>query len=129
MPTDAGLDWWSQVLRDPPAGSATLVVDAEGELAGFAHVGPARDDDCGELYAIYVDPDHWGAGLGRALIVEAEQRLEAAGFAEAILWVLDDNPRARRFYEAAGWRADGGTKRDTFLETEIEEVRYRKALG
>jgi GNAT superfamily N-acetyltransferase len=99
-------------------------------VRGFASVGAARDRDeeLRELYAIYVDPDHWGAGLGRALITEAEERLRTAGFAETILWVLEDNPRTRRFYEAAGWRHDGGSKRDTHLQTEVTEVRYRKRL-
>jgi RimJ/RimL family protein N-acetyltransferase len=45
------------------------------------------------------------------------------------LWVLEDNPRARRFYEAAGWSTDGRTKEDEFLDTRVREVRYRIALG
>jgi ribosomal protein S18 acetylase RimI-like enzyme len=123
-------DWWAQRLAATPPRAALLVAEAAGEVRGFASVGAARDDGemLGELYAIYVDPDHWGAGLGRALITEAEERLRAAGFAEAILWVLEDNPRTRRFYEAAGWTHDGGSKRDTHLGTEVAEVRYRKRL-
>ena len=45
-----------------------------------------------------------------------------------MLWVLDDNPRARRFYELAGWRLDGGVKEDTF-DTLVREVRYRIAVA
>jgi ribosomal protein S18 acetylase RimI-like enzyme len=127
MPADGGADFWAGWLATPQPRSAILVAEAAGSVAGFVSVGPARGEDAGELYAIYVDPAHWGAGLGQALIQEAESRLASAGFDEAILWVLDDNPRARRFYEAAGWHADGGSKRDTFLDTEVNEVRYRKA--
>jgi GNAT superfamily N-acetyltransferase len=123
-------DQWAERLATSPPRAALLVAEAEGEVRGFASVGTARerDPELGELYAIYVDPDHWGAGLGRALIAEAEERLRAAGFTEAILWVLEDNPRTRRFYEAAGWTNDGGSKRDTYLGTEVSEVRYRKRL-
>jgi ribosomal protein S18 acetylase RimI-like enzyme len=128
MPADGGSDYWAHLLANPPPRSATLVAEAEGSVAGFASVGAARGEDSGELYAIYVDPTHWGAGLGRALLQQAELRLAEAGFSEAILWVLDDNPRARRFYEAAGWETDGGSKRDTFLGTEVTEIRYRKPL-
>jgi GNAT superfamily N-acetyltransferase len=129
MPADGGSDFWAQWLANPQPRSAILVAEAEGVVAGFVSVGPARGEDSGELYAIYVDPDNWGAGLGQALIAAAEERLVEAGFTEAILWVLDDNPRARRFYEAAGWQPDGGTKRDTFLGVEVTEVRYRKKLS
>jgi GNAT superfamily N-acetyltransferase len=123
-------DRWAERLRSSEPRSAVLVGEVDGEVCGFASVGPARDLDelVGELYAIYVDPDHWSSGVGQALIAEGEQRLREAGFAEAILWVLDDNPRARRFYEAAGWTHDGATKRDTHLDTEVTEVRYRKNL-
>jgi ribosomal protein S18 acetylase RimI-like enzyme len=129
MPADGGSDYWARWLANPPPRSAVLVAEAEGSVAGFVSVGPARGEDSGELYAIYVDPRHWGAGLGRALIQEGETRLAEAGFSEAILWVLDDNPRARRFYEAAGWATDGASKRETHLDTEVTELRYRKRLG
>jgi hypothetical protein len=42
--------------------------------------------------------------------------------------VLDDNPRARRFYEREGWAPDGRTKREELLDVEITEVRYRRVL-
>jgi GNAT superfamily N-acetyltransferase len=124
-------DRWADRLRAPQPRTALLVAEADGEVCGFAALGPARESRArvGELYAIYVDPDHWGTGVGQALIAEGEERLRAAGFTEAILWVLEDNPRARRFYEAAGWTHDGGTKRDTHLNTEVTEVRYRKSLS
>jgi GNAT superfamily N-acetyltransferase len=111
--------------------SAVLVAETDGTVVGFASVGPSRDPDsgpAGELYAIYVEPASWGAGIGQQLIGAAEERLRAAGFPEATLWVLDDNPRARRFYEAAGWTLDGAAKQAIHLGLEVTEVRYRKRL-
>jgi GNAT superfamily N-acetyltransferase len=111
--------------------TAVLVAETEGAVVGFASVGPSRDSDlgsAGELYAIYVEPASWGAGIGQRLIAAAEERLRAAGFLEATLWVLDDNPRARRFYEAAGWALDGATKQEVHIGVEVTEVRYRKRL-
>ena len=43
----------------------------------------------------------------------------------AALWVLEDNPRTRRFYELAGWSCDGGSKDEEWLGTSVREVRYR----
>ena len=42
--------------------------------------------------------------------------------------VVEENPRARRFYEHAGWTADGGVKDEEWLETHVREVRYRITL-
>jgi GNAT superfamily N-acetyltransferase len=129
MPIDGPREYWARYLANPEPGSAIVVAEAAGSVAGFASVGPARGEDAGELYAIYVDPDHWGEGLGKELIQTAEDRLVEAGFAEAMLWVLDDNPRARRAYEAAGWKLDGAEKTDVVLgDVTVTEVRYRRAL-
>ena len=105
----------------------TALVTEDG--LGFASVGASRDvEGEGELYAIYVDPDSWGAGHGRALMEAALASLRDDGFEQATLWVLEDNPRARRFYERAGWRLDGAAKEDEFLGTTVREVRYRTSL-
>ena len=106
-----------------------LVAEEDGDIVGFVSVGASRGDDAeGELFAIYVDPARWGTGVGRALIEAAEARLGELGHHDVVLWVLEDNPRARRFYEAAGWRLDGARRPIRFLATEVPEVRYRKRL-
>lgn len=120
---------WAPRLAAPPDGWTTVVVEDDGVVLGFASVGPSRDgDDAGELYAIYVDPDSWSTGAGRELMLRAEGLLEA-DYQEAILWVLEDNPRARRFYEAFGWAADGARKAVERLGVRAPEIRYRKTLA
>ena len=99
------------------------IVAVTDRIRGFATISPGA----GELRALYVDPEAWGSGLGRALIVEAERRL-AHHHAAATLWVLTGNTRARRFYEAAGWRPDGTERRDRVLGAALDEVAYRKTL-
>jgi GNAT superfamily N-acetyltransferase len=128
---ETGVDWWTRVLEDPYPHMHTLVAEAGGEVVGFANLGAAREDDVaglGELFAIYVHPRAWGRGAGQALMAEALAWLRADGFPKAILWVLEDNPRTRRFYELAGWRADGSIKDEEWLGTRIREVRYRIGL-
>ena len=45
-----------------------IVAEVDGEIVGFVSVGASRDEDAdGELYAIYVHPDHWGTGAGHEL--------------------------------------------------------------
>ena len=110
-----------------------LVADAGGRVPGFVSYGPARDDDTdsrrtGEIYAIYLVPAAWDEGIGRQLMAAALDRLGKSGFDQVILWVLDSNARARRFYEAGGWRADGAEKRDEGFGVPMTEVRYRRSL-
>jgi ribosomal protein S18 acetylase RimI-like enzyme len=99
-----------------------------GRVVRLAIAGRARDDDVaegtGELYALYVDPDEWGAGHGRALDEAARAHLRGALFTGAVLWVLEDNERARGFYERCGW-VDDGTRRS---HEGAVAVRYRVGL-
>ena len=136
FPSEALLGWqsdperWRSTRLRPAPRSATFVATRGDVVVGFAGCGPSRDEPgVGELYAIYVDPDAWGSGAGRLLLDRAEDALAAEGFAEATLWVLEDNPRARRFYEQAGWHDDRGRQQERFLETDVTEVRYRKRFG
>jgi len=113
-----------------PGDHVALVADHDG-VVGFASIGPARGEPegLGEIYAIYVTPDHWGHGHGRDMIVEAEARLRSSGNTAAVLWVLTENARARRFYEAAGWETDGHTRIEVMPDGDLHEVRYRRDLG
>jgi GNAT superfamily N-acetyltransferase len=126
-------DWrgWLSAEQDR---RSTFVAAAGDNVVGFVHGAPARDDDLDpshvvELLMIYVLPEAWGRGIGRGLMRAFVDWGSYAGFAEAALWVLEDNPQARRFYEAAGWRLDGAGKEDVFLQTPVREVRYRIDLG
>ncbi len=124
---------WGEQLSAPAPRTANLVAERAGEVVGFASVGPSRDDDAtdetGELYAIYALPTEWGGGVGRELHAAALAALRDAGFRDAALWVLEDNPRARRFYEREGWALDGGRMDAEILGVGVTEVRYRRELA
>lgn len=122
--------WREGLGRAPRPGSATFVVEDAGQVVGFASVGAAPDAEGepeGELYAIYLHPDCWGRGIGRALLQRAEESLRGSGFRSAILWVLEGNERGERFYRSAGWERDG-SKVDVFQGATVTELRYRKRL-
>ena len=104
-----------------------FVGEIGGAICGFVSVGPSEVEPCGELYAIYVDETHWGSGIGQALLERAEDELRRRGFDQAVLAVLADNPRARRFYERNGWVA-GTPFREMIRGHEVDVVRYRKEL-
>lgn len=104
----------------------------EGALAGWAAFGPYRDDgtltEDGELYALYLRPEHIGRGVGRALLTEATGRCAAGGRPRMLLWVVRANLPARRFYARAGFAADGAEEPFEVAGVTVPEVRYVKEL-
>jgi GNAT superfamily N-acetyltransferase len=111
-----------------PSRPRTIVATRGGEIQGFATTAPARGSDdipaCGELCALYVDPDWWGRGVGRALLIAARAHLAERGFETAVLWVLSGNERADRFYRRDGWTPDGRSRTVPVWGVTIDEVRY-----
>lgn len=102
-----------------------------GAIVGFITVGAADGDPDrseGEIYALNIDPDHWGRGFGQALLAAGVSALARSGFTKAELWVHPGNRRARAFYEVAGWVADGEEREQEILGVLVPEVRYRLAL-
>jgi GNAT superfamily N-acetyltransferase len=126
-PEQRAAHWEGALLGADDLRGAILVAERDGEVIGFAVVGPTEEPaGAGELYAINLDPDSWGTGAGRALLAAAEAELARLGFAELVLWVLPGNARARRFYEIAGWVADGAERSSEVFGMTVPEVRYRK---
>jgi GNAT superfamily N-acetyltransferase len=124
--------WRARLERGFDAGQQLFVAEDGGALVGFAGIGPERGGPAGELYAINLEPRAWGSGIGAALLAHATRALAGLGHREAVLWVVRDNARARRFYEREGWRADGTEARrdldENGVTTAVDEVRYRRAL-
>jgi ribosomal protein S18 acetylase RimI-like enzyme len=124
----ARAEMWRERLATGEPGPL-VVEDERGDVVGVAHVGPDRQHPGrGELWMLNLAPEAWGTGLGRLLLEAATAHLGALGYAEAVLWVLQGNARARRFYEAAGWYADGTARREDMGGAVITEVRYRCQL-
>ena len=121
-------DMWRRVI-DRDGSDGLLVATSGGEPVGFASFGPAREQPAGtgELYALNLDPDHWGRGIGRQLLREATSRL-SSGFGDLILWVVPENVRARTLYESEGWSADGTTKTDEVMGVTVAEILYRRPI-
>ena len=92
---------------------------------GACCIGASREADqpkSGEIVAIYLLEEYWGCGIGGVLMQAALEELKAMGLERALLWVLERNVRARRFYEKCGFSPDGASK-DSGLGDE-EEIRY-----
>lgn len=104
---------WAEQHRHPHA--LELVAEVDRSVVGWAVAGASRDEQrpaLGELYGLYVLPEHWSTGVGHRLVLAVEAHLRSCGYAVAHLWVLDGNERAAGFYERHGWQEDGRTQLD-----------------
>jgi RimJ/RimL family protein N-acetyltransferase len=122
-------DMWRRHLAALPADRRLDVITEGDQVVGFAGFGPSDDPAVGELYAINIDPDVWGQGFGQTLLAAVTVELAAAGYPDLVLWVVPQNERARRVYEAAGWQTDGATRDQDVLGVVVPEVRYRRATA
>ena len=79
-----------------------------------------------ELCELYIDPCFQHEGVGARLIGHFTACAAADGMKTATLWVLEENPQARCFYEKMGFAFDGNRKQ--FPGTEAWLMEYTKAL-
>lgn len=100
------------------------VAEVGGQPVGYCAYGSAEPSR-GDIYDLYVHPDAWHRGVGRQLLVITTELFKAQGFAEATLFVFEGNSRARKFYEQAGWRADGYRTTYERPEYALPVLRYR----
>lgn len=97
--------------------SSTLIAEQNGRPAGFITTGrtktpppgssPIRPLYSAEVYALYLHPDVWRQGIGRALLKQAAADLKDQKHSSLCLWVLDGNARAKAFYERMGGQKVG----------------------
>ena len=87
-------------IHVPPAQIANgqvIVAERGGHIAGFAAVVG------GELDGLFVEPDLWGTGIGRALVEAATDEARRSGVPLRVI----ANPSARRFYLSCGFKIEG----------------------
>ena len=82
----------------------------EGEPYCIAWWDAARDANMpgyAELICIHSLPDRWRQGFGSKMMEAVLQDMTVAGYRKAMLWVFEENHRARHFYERHGFSVSG----------------------
>ncbi len=119
----------TRLQSDEGDAAPAWIAERGGVAIGFVSSGPPRDEDvplpAAEVYAIYVLPDAWRGGAGRALLATAVDDWLVRGATTLTLWVLEANTPGRAFYEAMGWTPDGQRQEIDFGGFERTEIRYR----
>jgi RimJ/RimL family protein N-acetyltransferase len=121
-PFDTRLEQFRAGIQEASDDAQAWVAERFGEIVGVA-VG-RREGDTVELRALYVVPEMWGSGVASRLMAAALAAVRGDA-QDAVLWVVEENTRARRFYEREGWHPDGESRVTQFGPTEL---RYRQSL-
>ena len=118
---------WRDSLSTAIYGKSHCVAESsDGDIVGFSVSGPESEgnsEHAGEIYAIYLLAGYQRLGVGRRLFLASCSSLQDAGIGSMLLWVLEENHRARRFYESLGGKLVA-RKDVTIGGAEVVEVAY-----
>ena len=117
-------EWDKLVIEHAPPNALLVATDGTGNVVGFTAVHPNE----GEMFLLFVHPEHARRGVGRALLDAAHEALRAAGCREAFLYTHEENERAIAVYEGAGYRRDGFVRESDFRGVSLREPRFVKPL-
>ncbi|MDD6037351.1 MAG: GNAT family N-acetyltransferase [bacterium] len=116
--------WAPRLTSD---GKRNLICIENDNIIGTASIRKSRwksHADYGEIIAIYFLPEYIGKGYGKMLFSRCVEELKQMGFSKIMLWVLEDNMRARRFYEKNGFHCADEYLDDCIGGKNLREVMY-----
>ena len=120
----------NQEALSEPSLHTFYCVEYSGKIVGRLVLSKSRDEDkpdSGEIAAMYLIDSFWGRGYGREMMDFSLQELKRTGYSEVFLWVLEDNHKARQFYEKFGFAFDGA-KKEINVDKPLTHMRYTRAL-
>jgi len=115
---------WADKLRNSRYDAYILIEN--GEYIGTSSICAARDEKMygwGEIISIYLLPEYFGKGYGKPLFDNSVNALVGMGYDKIYVWVLEQNIRARKFYEKNGFLLFD-KKLITIGGKDLPEVRY-----
>lgn len=116
-------NWWTRAIQNS---TRVMVLEASGQIAGYATYGPNRVSALthqGEVYELYLMPEYQGIGLGKKLFLAAREELAHLGMKGCVAWVLEENYSAIQFYRNAGGM-DVAEGNETFNGKTLNKVAF-----
>lgn len=105
----------------------TLIMTDKGKTIGTSSFCASRWEKFsgyGEIVSIYFLPEYMGKGCGGELLETAVNELHKLGYEKVLLWVLEDNTRARNFYEKHGFKCTDEFLEDNIGGKDLREIMY-----
>lgn len=116
--------WGGKITEN---GRAEIGAFEDGKIVGTASFCASRwkkFSDYGEIVTIYLLPEYIGRGVGSALIERCITELKCMGYKRILLWVLEENLRARSFYEKHGFKLKEEYMDDNIGGRDVREIMY-----
>ena len=116
---------WAQGIHSE--GRYTMVMTDGEKIVGtssFCRSRMQEMSDYGEIVSIYFLPEYIGKGYGKLLLNAVIGELKNLSFQKVFLWVLEDNHRARHFYEKFGFRQSNHNMEICIGGKNLNEVQY-----
>ena len=116
--------WGGNILKNGRIETGAFI---DGKIVGTACYCQSRWDkfkDLGEVVTIYLLPEYIGQGIGYALMEHCISALKGLGYDKVLLWVLEENTRARAFYERYGFVLTDEFIDDNIGGRDVREVMY-----
>lgn len=92
----------------------------------MAYWDKARDEQMegyAEIICIHSLSENWGKGYGTAMMNYILREIKNSGFNKVILWVFEENNRARKFYENHGFIL---TEKSKEFSNAVEVMYYKE---
>ncbi|MGG5461130.1 GNAT family N-acetyltransferase [Clostridium sp. B9] len=118
-------EMYSMLLKEDIGNGYILSVG--GKPHCIAYWNDAREENMkgyAELICIHSLAENWGVGYGSIMMEYILEEVRRAGFKDLILWVFEENSRARKFYEKYGFVLTEKSK----MFSNAKEVMYYKSL-
>lgn len=133
LPRDylAGIQAGRWASRLDSEGMTTLIMLEEGRYIGTSSCCASRFPEFagwGEVVSCYLLPAYMGRGYGKALLEAALSALASQGYRDIFLWVLEENRRARAFYERVGFHSGGVCRADVIGGKTVRETAYFRRI-
>jgi len=120
---------WQKILTSE--NTSQYVIRKDGKTVGLMGLNRPNDDDLGdnfyELQAIYLHPDYFRQGVGTLAMNFAFDKARSLCKTDIVVWVLEENLAAIKFYQKFGFAADGKTKEVNYGRT-LKLIRMRLRL-
>ena len=117
-------NWKERINR---FGSRSMVLVSGDGYIGTVSFGASsieKYSGWGEVYTLYLLPQYTGKGLGKRLMDRALAEVKESGYSRVMLFALDKNISARRFYENYGFKVNGDMMKKRFGHKMVTEIMY-----
>ena len=134
MTAEMRLAYWKEAIEYSEPQTLVAVAAGDSQVVGFVGFDRSRDpgtrSTVGEVWALYVMPEHARQGAGIALWDGARDGLKEEGCTQVTAWVLLNNAPAMAFFEhSAGFKREMPSLRTTAFGTaRLEEIRLKRAV-